>query len=106
MTTKFFSSLSFIAVFGSGIRDPGWVKIRIRDKHPRSATLLLRRTLGFTQTTKNCIFKRVPYGTRGKHALIFQSKIILLIKNVAKNLRNRLTRQKIRFILWCSKCFC
>ncbi len=24
---------------GSGIRDPGWVKIRIRDKHPGSATL-------------------------------------------------------------------
>ncbi len=23
--------LSFVAVFGSGIRDPGWVKIRIRD---------------------------------------------------------------------------
>jgi hypothetical protein len=25
---------------GSEIRDPGWVKIRIRDKHPGSATLL------------------------------------------------------------------
>jgi hypothetical protein len=36
---KFFSPLSFIAVFGSGIQDPGWVKIRIRDKHPGSATL-------------------------------------------------------------------
>jgi hypothetical protein len=38
MKIKFFSSLSFIAVFGSGIRDPGSgirdpgrVKIRIRD---------------------------------------------------------------------------
>ncbi len=31
MTTNFFSPLSFDAVFGSGIRDPGWVKIRIRD---------------------------------------------------------------------------
>ena len=38
MTTNFFSPLSFVAVFGSGIRDPrsgirdpGWVKIRIRD---------------------------------------------------------------------------
>jgi hypothetical protein len=30
MTTNF-SPLSFIAVFGSEIRDPGWVKIRIRD---------------------------------------------------------------------------
>jgi hypothetical protein len=26
---------------GSEIRDPGWVKIRIRDKHPGSATLLI-----------------------------------------------------------------
>ncbi len=39
MTSNFFSPLSFVAVFGSGIRNPGWVKIRIRDKHPGSATL-------------------------------------------------------------------
>ncbi len=37
MTTNFFSPLSFVAVFGSGIRDPGWVKIRIWDKHHGSA---------------------------------------------------------------------
>ncbi len=44
MTKIFFSPLSFVAVFW--IRDPGWVKIRIRDpgsrirdKHPGSATL-------------------------------------------------------------------
>jgi hypothetical protein len=43
---NFFSPLSFVAVFGSriwdpesGIRDLGWVKIRIRDKHPGSTTL-------------------------------------------------------------------
>jgi hypothetical protein len=42
MTTNFFSPLSFVAVFGSGIRDPGWVIIRIRDKHPGSATLAVR----------------------------------------------------------------
>jgi hypothetical protein len=55
MTTIFFSPLSFVAVFGSGIRDPG-SEIRdprsgfrdgkksgsgIRDKHPGSATLVL-----------------------------------------------------------------
>jgi hypothetical protein len=41
MTTNFFSLLSFVAVPGSGIRGVGWVKIRIRDKHPGSATLSL-----------------------------------------------------------------
>jgi hypothetical protein len=41
LTKKNFSPLSFVAVFGSEIRDPGWVKIRIRDKHPGSATLKL-----------------------------------------------------------------
>jgi hypothetical protein len=46
MTTNFFSLLSLVAVFwigdpGSEIRDPGWVKIRIPDKHPGSATLHL-----------------------------------------------------------------
>jgi hypothetical protein len=51
MTTIFFSSLSFVAVFGSGIRDPGWVKIRIRDKHHKSATLLKR---GKNTDTRYC----------------------------------------------------
>ncbi len=45
ISTNFFSPLSFVAVFGSGIRDPGWVptylKMRIRDKHPGSATQLV-----------------------------------------------------------------
>jgi hypothetical protein len=42
MTPNFFSPLSFVLLFlnpGSGIRDPEWVKIRIRDKHPGSTTL-------------------------------------------------------------------
>jgi hypothetical protein len=46
MTTKFFSTMSFIAVFESGIRDQGSGMDKnqdpgpgIRDKHPRSATL-------------------------------------------------------------------
>jgi hypothetical protein len=41
MTTNFFHP-SLLLLFldpGSEIRDPGWVKIRIRDKHPGSATL-------------------------------------------------------------------
>ncbi len=44
LTTNFFSPLSFVAVFGSGIRDPGSGMGKksgsgIRDKHPGSATL-------------------------------------------------------------------
>jgi hypothetical protein len=42
MTTHFFHP-SLLLLFldpGSEIRDPGWVKIRIRDKHPGTATLL------------------------------------------------------------------
>jgi hypothetical protein len=46
---KFFPPLSLVEVFGSGIQDsgsgiqdPGRVIIRIRDKHPGSATLFLR----------------------------------------------------------------
>ncbi len=39
MDKNFFHSLSLVAVLGSGIRNPGWVKIRIRDEHPGSITL-------------------------------------------------------------------
>jgi hypothetical protein len=47
MTTNFLSPLSFVALFGSGIRDPGWVKISIRDKHPGSATLVIHSIFKF-----------------------------------------------------------
>ncbi len=57
LTTNFFSPLSFAAVFGSGIRDPGWVKIRIRDKHSRSATQGLSKYLSSVYRT---IQQRVP----------------------------------------------
>jgi hypothetical protein len=30
-TTNLFSPFSFVAVVGSGIRDSGWIKVRIRD---------------------------------------------------------------------------
>jgi hypothetical protein len=57
MTSNFFSPLSFVAVFGSGIRDPGSgiqdpgsgmgknqdPGSGIRDKHPGSATLVTGR---------------------------------------------------------------
>jgi hypothetical protein len=52
MTSNFFSPLSFIAVFGSGIRDPGFwmgknqdLGYGIRDKHPGSATLMSKHRL-------------------------------------------------------------
>ena len=45
MITNFFSPLCFVAVFGSGIRDPGWVNIRIWDKHPGSTTLISNKDL-------------------------------------------------------------
>ncbi len=37
-TTNFFPYFS-VAVVGSEIQDPRWIKIRIRDQHPGSATL-------------------------------------------------------------------
>ncbi len=40
LATNFFHPSLFFAVFGSGIRDLEWVKIRIRDKHPGSANLI------------------------------------------------------------------
>jgi hypothetical protein len=52
MKTNFFFHPSLLLLFfGSEIRDPGWVKIRIRDpkKHPVSATLV--STLLFTVTS-------------------------------------------------------
>jgi hypothetical protein len=48
-TTNYFSPLSFVAVFGSEIRDPGWTKIRIRDKHPGSATLYILKDFSSVQ---------------------------------------------------------
>jgi hypothetical protein len=44
MTTNFFSPLSFVAAFGSGIRDGGKSGSGIRDKHPGSATLPIRQS--------------------------------------------------------------
>jgi hypothetical protein len=38
MTTNYFSPHSFVAVFGSEIRDPGWVKIRSGVNIPISNT--------------------------------------------------------------------
>jgi hypothetical protein len=45
MTTNFFHPSRCCCFW---IRDPGWVKIRIRDKHPGSATLILNNSLFVT----------------------------------------------------------
>jgi hypothetical protein len=50
MKTKNFFHLSLLLLFldpGFEIRDPGWVKIRIRDKHPGSATQCTVRMVAF-----------------------------------------------------------
>jgi hypothetical protein len=41
---KNFSPSSFVAVVGSEIRYPGWIKIGIQDKHPGSVTLVVNST--------------------------------------------------------------
>ena len=61
MTKKFFSFLSFVPVFGSGIRDPGWVKIRIRVKHPGSATLQCIITLPGWKPDACCLSSGSPW---------------------------------------------
>jgi hypothetical protein len=51
-----------------GIRDPGWEKIRIRDKHPGSATLAIRPFwtgpvpyhFSFLEKFFTCLFKVYP----------------------------------------------
>ncbi len=61
-TTNF--SPSFVAVVGSRIeiRDPGWIKIRIADKYPRSATLLIL-ILNFSKENSKITYVSITYGT-------------------------------------------
>ncbi len=63
LTTNLFSPLSFVVVFGSKIqkeiRDPEWVKIRIRDKHLGSATLIYAM---FYETKTNFSINKQKYG--------------------------------------------
>ncbi len=79
--TNFFSPFSFVAVFGSEIWDPGWVKIRIRDKHPRAATLGLpvellslkqAETLNsfFPQKGRRKIFKAISTHTESTDGIL------------------------------------
>ncbi len=61
--------LSFSAVVGSGIRDPGWIKIRIQDKHPGSATLLLTKEIFFIYGIQQCFICRPADSTVSEDAL-------------------------------------
>jgi hypothetical protein len=56
MTTNFFFTPLFCC--GFWVRDPGWVKIRTRDKHPGSATLQLR-----IATEEKCLIHKVNLAT-------------------------------------------
>jgi hypothetical protein len=55
MATNVFSPLSFDALFGSGIRNPVWVKIGIRDRHPGSTTLYFNPILTATLLSKEIL---------------------------------------------------
>ncbi len=72
MTTKFFLPLSFVAVFGSWIRDPGLVKIRIRNKHHGSATLqkllLNSQKYGFGIQDSRSGIRKKPIPDRGSRS--------------------------------------
>ncbi len=47
-------SLLLLSLYtGSDVRDPGWTKIRFRDKHPGSATLL--GPTDFMSAIVNCV---------------------------------------------------
>ncbi len=69
--TKFFFHPSLLLLFldpGSEIRDQGWVKIRIRDKHPGSATLDAKK--GFAVARELLLF----FSSRRAEFLIFFDK--------------------------------
>jgi hypothetical protein len=117
MTTNFVSPLSFVAVFGSGIRnprsgirDPGWVKIRIRDKHPGSATLVLnKKQTTSTQYHFSPLLRRylhlkdlLHFGKRIRMRIKVQSWIRIRITSQS-NLKLKLTKNggKLIHILQC-----
>ena len=68
LTTKFFTPL-FCSCFW--IRDPGWVKIRIRDKHPGSATLVPGSTTWIELNLKFSLFIWI------RHLLTFTVPILM-----------------------------
>jgi hypothetical protein len=70
LTKKICSSLSLVAVFGSESRDPGWVKIRIRDPGQTSrirntgSSLLSLLHLRDKSTELYLIFARLKFGIK------------------------------------------
>jgi hypothetical protein len=86
MTTNFFhSSLLFLFLDpGSEIRDPGWVKIRIRDKHPGSATQAISIYKDKTLRIQIVEAQKLPDPTVLEHG--FQAK---------KNIKNHGQSQEI-----------
>ncbi len=69
MTTNFFHLSLLLLFFGSGfgIRDPGWVKIKIRDKHLGFATLPPGRLSNLTVLERlSYLTAQLPYKTYWK----------------------------------------
>ena len=78
---------------GSEIRDPGWVKIRIRDKHPGSATLL--KTLFLSNPVQ---FRLCRYSRRTAH--IFEAFLCLWMREHRKPFeRTSVESEKNRTVL-------
>ncbi len=67
---KFFFTSLFCCCFW--IRDPGWVKIRIRDKHPGSATLLYEIVAG--QSSERNL-RQVTFGNYISSYVLVQSSL-------------------------------
>jgi hypothetical protein len=97
MTTNFFSPLSFAAVFGSGIRDPRWVKIWIWDKHPGSATLKAGSYGKMFAKANCCAAERAP---RVHRVLVAQPPQARLAEDVAAriSLKNTIIILKNEFL--------
>jgi hypothetical protein len=92
LTINFFTPL-FCCCFW--IRDPEWVKIRIRDKHPGSATLVLALLKAASQESGEDGLKETE---AGRHSLVIAEADPLLSRleeaAVLLHLQRRLNKQQ------------
>jgi hypothetical protein len=102
MTTNFFFTPLFCCCFW--IRDPGWVKIRIRDKHPGSATLTAGSYGKMFAEANCCAAERAPRVHRVLVAQPPQARLAedvparISLKNTIIILKNEfLTGRRVQF---------